>query len=100
MSNNMKSNPGVGIVVLLLLLINALIAKVAFIKNENLSWLLVITVPLLLLAIFGGRQKKTEAATNPDGETFDRSQRPGIFQRTKTKKPMIAPYQHRAVQES
>lgn len=99
MSNNMKSNPGVGIVVLLLLLINALIAKIAFIKNENLFWLLVIMVPLLLLAMFGGKRKKTDAAPNPDGKPFDQGQRTIVLQRTKTKKPRVAPERQRAVQE-
>jgi len=58
MSQYKENNPGGGIVVLLLLLINALIAKVAFIRNENLYWVLIITLPLLLLAIYDFRYKK------------------------------------------
>jgi hypothetical protein len=45
------------IIVLLLLLINGIIVRTAYIGNSNWYWVLLIFVPLLLLAIFTIRQK-------------------------------------------
>jgi hypothetical protein len=40
------------VVILLLVFLNALIIKVAFIRNESWYWALVVTLPLLLLATY------------------------------------------------
>jgi hypothetical protein len=45
-------------VVLLLLLANAVILKIAFTANSNWYWMLLIFVPLLLFAIINLTQKK------------------------------------------
>ena len=50
-----------GITVLLLVLINTIIAETAFIDNENLYWAFIITIPLLLIAIYDSFQKKRRA---------------------------------------
>lgn len=46
-------------IILLLVFTNALILKIAFTGNENWYLALIVTLPLLLIAIFYGRQKKT-----------------------------------------
>ena len=46
------------IIILILVFLNALIAKIAFISNENWYWALVITLPLLLIGILDICQKK------------------------------------------
>lgn len=90
MSNNRKANPGVGIVVLLLILINALLVKIAFIKDANLYWLLIITVPLLLLAMYGGKRKKAEKALNRDRKSFDQRQTFIVYQRAEHKAASVS----------
>ena len=45
-------------IVLLLLLVNAVILKIAFTGNSNWYWALLIFMPLLLLVIINVRQKK------------------------------------------
>ncbi|MEO5889054.1 MAG: hypothetical protein ABIQ31_02320 [Ferruginibacter sp.] len=47
-----------GIVVLLLFIFNALIAKIAFIVNENFYWALIVTLPLLAYAIYEHYHKR------------------------------------------
>ena len=46
-----------GITIFLLALINVVILIAAFANNEKWFWMLVISIPLLLLAIFNVRQK-------------------------------------------
>jgi hypothetical protein len=50
------NNPSVGVMVFILVFINAVILKVAFIVEEDLYWLLVVTLPLLALAVFSSRK--------------------------------------------
>ncbi len=47
-----------GIVVSIFIFLNALIVKIAFIKNENWYWWLFVTMPVLILAILDFRKKR------------------------------------------
>ena len=58
MLHNEKDIPVSGMIVLLLVILNVLILKVAFIKNEDWYWALVITLPMLLIAILDVRKRK------------------------------------------
>ena len=99
-------------VVLVLLLVNAVILKIAFTGNSDWYWALVIFVPLLLLAISNIRQKKHAILRNfpiigylryffesirpemrqyffesdLDGKPFNRRQRSIVYQRAKNEK--------------
>ena len=53
-----------GTIILLLVISNVLILKVAFIQNENWYWALVVSLPLLLIAIL--IQKVRIKADNKD----------------------------------
>lgn len=64
MSNKEKSTSVSGTMILLLVFLNALIIKIAFIQNEKWYIALVITLPLLLVAVLFNRQKKHAALTN------------------------------------
>src|SRR6186997_1349366 len=103
-------------VVLLLLLVNAVILKIAFTGNSNWYWALVIFVPLLLLAISNIRQKKHAILRNfpiigylryffesirpemrqyffesdLDGKPFNRRQRSIVYQRKRNEKQTVA----------
>jgi len=103
-------------VVLLLLLVNAVILKIAFTGNSNWYWALLIFVPLLLLAIINVRQKKHAILKNfpligylryffesirpeirqyffesdLDGKPFNRRQRSIVYQRAKNEKQTVA----------
>lgn len=48
----------IGTIILLLVILNVLILKIAFIQNESWYWALVITLPLLLIAVLYVRQTK------------------------------------------
>jgi len=50
-----------GIIVLILVCLNAFIAKIAFIVNEKWYGILVFTIPLLIVAIWDMRKKKYTA---------------------------------------
>ena len=58
MLHNEKYSSLRGMIVLLLVILNVLILKVAFIKNEDWYWALVITLPMLLMAILDVRKRK------------------------------------------
>jgi len=47
-----------GIVIVLFVLLNIAVLKEAYISNVKWYWALLVTLPLLLLAIFNARQKK------------------------------------------
>lgn len=47
-----------GSIILLLVFLNAFILKFAFTRNESWYFGLIVTLPLLLVAIYNGRQKK------------------------------------------
>jgi hypothetical protein len=53
------NTPFNGTLILVLVLMNALVAKLGYLKNENWYWAFIITVPLLLIAIWEGRVKKS-----------------------------------------
>lgn len=53
-----KSVPVGKSLVVILIFLNTVILKTAFIVNENWYWALVITVPLLVIASYTSRQKK------------------------------------------
>src|SRR5690349_14223503 len=57
------------IIILLLVIINVLIVKAAFIQNENLYWALVITFPLLLIAAARDVLQKKQAFLRNDPVT-------------------------------
>jgi hypothetical protein len=46
------------LIILVLVLVNAVILEVGFTQNENLYPALIITVPLLLFAVYDGKQKR------------------------------------------
>ena len=64
MSNKEKNTSVSGITMLLLVFLNALIIKNAFIQDEKWYIALVITLPLLLVAVLFNRQKKHRALTH------------------------------------
>jgi len=61
MLDKTESTPSSRIVVLLLVLINILIVKTAFIYNEELYRVLIITLPFLLVAIYDDTKQKIHA---------------------------------------
>ncbi|MDB5246892.1 MAG: glutamate synthase [Segetibacter sp.] len=67
MSNKEKNIPVSGTVILLLVFINALILKIAFIGSEKWYWALSVTLPLLLLCIYKKGQKKSSILSNNPG---------------------------------
>lgn len=58
MLHNEKNVPVSYNIILLLVFLNALILKVAFIQNESWYFGLIVTFPLLLVAIYNVRQRK------------------------------------------
>lgn len=111
-----KSVPASGIIILLLVLINVIVIKEAFTGNGKWYLSLVITLPLLLLAIANIRQKKHAILRNfpvigylrylfetirpeirqyfiesdLDGKPFNRRQRSIVYQRAKNEKQTVA----------
>ena len=105
-----------GIIIFLLALINVVILIAAFVNNEKWYWVLVISIPLLLLAIFNVRQKNHALLRNfpligylryffesirpeirqyffesdLDGKPFNRRQRSIVYQRAKNEKQTVA----------
>jgi hypothetical protein len=59
-----KNTSAGGFIILLLVILNVLIMKLAFIHNEKLYWAMVVTVPLLLAAILRDHQKKQAILRN------------------------------------
>jgi len=58
MSRNQEKVSANGIVILILVMLNTIILKTAFINDAQIYWGLVITLPLLLIAIFDTIKKK------------------------------------------
>jgi hypothetical protein len=58
MSRNQEKVSANGIVILILVMLNVIILKTAFINDAQIYWGLVITLPLLLIAIFDTIKKK------------------------------------------
>jgi glutamate synthase domain-containing protein 2 len=116
MSHKKKNVSFSGTIILLLVFLNAFILKVSFIHNQNLYWALVVTLPLLLVAVFDVRQKKHALLrnypiighlryffekirpelrqyffeTDLDGKPFNRRQRSIVYQRAKNEKQTVA----------
>jgi len=105
-----------GIIILFLVLFNVILISAGYSENENWYWLLIITLPLLLLAILNIRQKKHAILRNfpvigylryffesirpeirqyffesdLDGKPFNRRQRSIVYQRAKNEKETVA----------
>ena len=105
-----------GIIIFLLALINVIILVAAFVNNQKWYWVIVISIPLLLLAIFNVRQKNHALLRNfpligylryffesirpeirqyffesdLDGKPFNRRQRSIVYQRAKNEKQTVA----------
>ncbi|HEX6845437.1 MAG TPA: FMN-binding glutamate synthase family protein [Chitinophagaceae bacterium] len=104
------------IIILLLVLLNVIVLKAAYTGNEKWYWSLIITMPLLLLAILNIRQQKHAVLRNfpvigylryffesirpeirqyffesdLDGKPFNRRQRSIVYQRAKNEKQTVA----------
>ncbi len=105
-----------GMIVLFVVLLNAAILKAAFTGNENWYWALIVSVPLLLIALKDRFQKKHAIIRNYpiighlryflesirpelrqyffesdlDGKPFNRRQRSVVYQRAKNQKQTVA----------
>jgi len=58
MSRNQEKVSAGGIIILILVMLNVIILKTAFIHDAQIYWGLTITLPLLLIAIFDTLKKK------------------------------------------
>jgi hypothetical protein len=58
MSRNQEKVSASGIIILILVMLNVIILKTAFIHDARIYWGLVITLPLLLIAIFDTLKRK------------------------------------------
>ena len=114
-----KINRGVsisGMILMILVLLNAIIINHAYIHNANKYWALIISLPLLLLAVYDRLQKKHAIIRNYpvighlryflesirpelrqyffesdlDGKPFNRRQRSIVYQRAKNEKQTVA----------
>lgn len=116
MSRNQKSVSASGLIILIIVLLNAIVLKTAYINNHNYYWALIITLPLLLLAIHNIKQKKHAVLRNypvigymryflesirpemrqyffesdADGKPFNRRQRSIVYQRAKDVRQTVA----------
>ncbi len=116
MTVKQKPIPASGIIILFLVLLSVISMRVGYTKNENWFWMLIITLPLLLLAILNTRQKKHAILRNfpvigylrylfesirpeirqyffesdLDGKPFSRRQRSIVYQRAKNEKETVA----------
>lgn len=116
MSRNQQWSSVSGAIVCILVLLNGIIMQSAYVGNSNLYWLLLVSVPLLLLAIYNTRQKKHAILRNypiigylryflesfrpeirqyffesdSDGRPFNRRQRSIVYQRAKNVRQTVA----------
>ena len=116
MIRNRKEISISGMIVLFVVLLNAAILKAAFTGNENWYWALIVSVPLLLIALKDRFQKKHAIIRNYpiighlryffesirpelrqyffesdlDGKPFNRRQRSVVYQRAKNQKQTVA----------
>jgi glutamate synthase domain-containing protein 2 len=105
-----------GLIILSLVLLNAFIIREVYTGNENWYWSLIVTLPLLFMAILNIRQKKHALLRNfpiigylryffesirpevrqyffeseMDGKPFNRRQRSIVYQRAKNEKETVA----------
>lgn len=113
---NQKSARISAIIILLLVLINTLVLEQGYLVNRDWYWVLLLTVPLLILAIANIRQKKHAILRNfpvigylryffefirpeirqyffesdLDGKPFNRRQRSIVYQRAKNERQTVA----------
>jgi glutamate synthase domain-containing protein 2 len=113
-----KQNPtsASGLIILILVLLSAIAMETGYMSNKNWYWVLLVTLPLLLLAILNIRQKKHALLRNfpvigylryffesirpeirqyffesdLDGKPFNRRQRSIVYQRAKNEKQTVA----------
>ena len=104
------------IIITFLVVLNAIAIRAGYVQNENWYWSLIITMPLLLLAILNIRQKKHAVLRNfpvigylryffesirpeirqyffesdLDGKPFNRRQRSIVYQRAKNERQTVA----------
>lgn len=116
MIQNRKRIPVSGIIILILVLANVIAITQGYINNEKWYWVLLLTLPLLLLAIVNIRQRKHGILRNfpvvgylryffesirpevrqyffesdLDGKPFNRRQRSIVYQRAKNEKQTVA----------
>src|SRR5688572_25148784 len=116
MISKQKLNSASGMIMILLVLLNAIAIGEAYTGNEIWYWPLIITLPLLLLAIVNIRQKKHAILRNfpivgylryffesirpeirqyffesdLDGKPFNRRQRSIVYQRAKNERQTVA----------
>ena len=116
MTGKQNSPSASGIIILILVLLSAIAMKSGYISNEKWYWVLIVTLPLLLLAILNIRQKKHALLRNfpvlgylryffesirpeirqyffesdLDGKPFNRRQRSIVYQRAKNEKQTVA----------
>jgi glutamate synthase domain-containing protein 2 len=116
MSRNQQWFSVSGAIVCTLVLLNGVILQSAYVGNSNLYWLLLVSVPLLLLAIYNTRQRKHAILRNypiigylryflesfrpeirqyffesdSDGRPFNRRQRSIVYQRAKNVRQTVA----------
>jgi glutamate synthase domain-containing protein 2 len=113
---NQKNFSARGFIIFFLVLVNAIILRYAYTGYPNLYWWLLVTMPLLLVAIFDANQKKHAIIRNfpvighlryffefirpeirqyffesdLDGKPFNRRQRSIVYQRAKNETQTVA----------
>lgn len=116
MTGKQKPIPASGVIILFLVVLNAISIRAGYSDNEKWYWVLIVTLPLLLLAILNTRQKKHALLRNfpvigylryffesirpeirqyffesdLDGKPFNRRQRSIVYQRAKNEKETVA----------
>lgn len=116
MPRDQKQVSASGSIILAIVLLNAVILETAFTANGDFYWLLLLTFPLLLLAIYNIKQKKHAILRNypvigylrywlestrpelrqyffesdTDGRPFNRRQRSIVYQRAKNVRETVA----------
>jgi len=116
MSGNNRTVSVSGIILLFIVLLNVVIAQHAFTDNAAWYWVLLFTLPLLMLAVYDKHQKKHAIIRNYpvighlryfmesvrpemrqyffesdlDGKPFNRRQRSIVYQRAKNEKQTVA----------
>lgn len=116
MTVKQKPIPASGVIILFLVLLNVVSIRAGYSENQKWYWVLVVSLPLLLLAILNIRQKKHAILRNfplighlryffesirpeirqyffesdLDGKPFNRRQRSIVYQRAKNEKQTVA----------
>ncbi len=116
MSRNQQQVSARGMIILAITLINIIVLRSAYISGGNSYWVLLITLPLLFIALYNVRQRKHALLRNYpligyarywleairpemrqyffesdlDGKPFNRRQRSIVYQRSKNQKQTVA----------